>query len=203
MDVSRTSSRTWLPSRAEPRADPRHQAETSESGDMSWAKPNRIPIPQSVSSWAPSGTPSRAQNWASEPSRALSWSPSPQLRPKPSPSHEPGCAESRVASSAEPNCEAPSLELSRASRKPSPATSQIEPRPVSRAEKRAMSQAEQRFGVEPSRAPSQAEPGLEPMAGKRCLSGSDQLWWRKNVFHWLPILNVSKNNILAPNRLTM
>ena len=30
MDASRTSSRTWLPSRAEPRADPRHQAETSE-----------------------------------------------------------------------------------------------------------------------------------------------------------------------------
>ena len=30
MDVSRTSSRTWLPIRAEPRADPKHQAETSE-----------------------------------------------------------------------------------------------------------------------------------------------------------------------------
>ena len=29
-DVGRTSSRTWLPSRAEPRADPKHQAETSE-----------------------------------------------------------------------------------------------------------------------------------------------------------------------------
>ena len=26
MDVSRISSRTWLPSRAEPRADPEHQA---------------------------------------------------------------------------------------------------------------------------------------------------------------------------------
>ena len=29
-DVGRTSSRTWLPSRAEPRADPKHQAEASE-----------------------------------------------------------------------------------------------------------------------------------------------------------------------------
>ena len=63
---------------------------------------------------------------------------------------------------------------------------------MSRAEKRALSQADQRFGAEPSRAPSQAEPGLEPMTGKRSLSGSDQLWWRKIVFRWLPILNVSK-----------
>ena len=38
-----------------------------------------------------------------------------------------------------------------------PGTSQIEPRPVSRAEKRALSQAEQRFGDESNRAPSQAE----------------------------------------------
>ena len=30
MDVGRTSSRTWLPSRAEPRADPKHQAEKSK-----------------------------------------------------------------------------------------------------------------------------------------------------------------------------
>ena len=30
MDVGRTSSRTWLQSRAEPRADPKNQAEASE-----------------------------------------------------------------------------------------------------------------------------------------------------------------------------
>ena len=41
MDVGRASSRTWLPSRAEPRADPKHLAETSEpSWALSQAKPN-------------------------------------------------------------------------------------------------------------------------------------------------------------------
>ena len=30
MDDGRTSSRTWFPIRAEPRANPKHQAETSE-----------------------------------------------------------------------------------------------------------------------------------------------------------------------------
>ena len=30
MDAGRTSSRTWLPSRAEPQADPKHQAETNK-----------------------------------------------------------------------------------------------------------------------------------------------------------------------------
>ena len=61
-----------------------------------------------------------------------------------------------------------SLEQSRASRVP-----------VSRAEKRALSQAEQQSGAEASRPPSQAEPSLEPMARKSGLSGSDQICWRK------------------------
>ena len=41
MDVGRTSRRTWLSSQAEPWADPKHQAETSEpSWALSQAKPN-------------------------------------------------------------------------------------------------------------------------------------------------------------------
>ena len=174
------------------------------------SKPSRAPSRSQAPSrdkWAqlspePSQTESRfpsqslAEPQAESPSRALSWAkPSIKLMqiklsiqpsPKPSPSHEPRCDESRIASRAEPSCDAPSLQLSRSWSKPSRATNQIEPKPVSRAEKRALRQAEHRFGAEPNRAPSQAEPGLEPMTGKSSLSGSDQLWWRKLCFIGFP-----------------
>ena len=64
-----------------------------------------------------------------------------------------------------------------------------------RAEKRALSQVEQRFGAKPNRAPNQVEPGLESMVGKRSLSGSDQVINSGGdffLFHWLVFLNVSK-----------
>ena len=85
-----------------------------------------------------------------------------------------------------PNSEPRRAELRCAEPSAEPGFEQTEPKPVSRAEKRALSQAEHRFGAEPNRAPSQAEPGLEPMTGKSSLSGSDQPWWRKLCFIGFP-----------------
>ena len=127
MDVGPTPSRIWLPSRAEPRANPKHQAETRPSWALSQAKlnPDSPANPQLSPELNPEPSSERAK-----PSIKLI----PESPAGPQAEHEPGCAGSQIASRAEPSCDEPSLELSWA-------TSQIEPRPVSRAEKRALSQA--------------------------------------------------------------
>ena len=178
----------------EPRAGPGFQAEPSPELIPSakprqvslaepWAKPHRIPIP-SQSPAEPRAEPRAGLR--AESSRALSWFPSPQPSPKPSPSHEPGCAESRIASRATMRraLSWAGLRPNRADCRTTYKLNRAEPRVLSWETSSESSRTEIRSRTEPCSEPSRA--------GSRAhgwLKKFKRLWStlvEKMVFHWLP-----------------
>ena len=143
---------------------------SSDSSEPSQTK-SRVASPEPISDLIPSWARAKLR---AVPSRASSWIPSPdpepQAEPEPraemsrTPSSQPSWAQPSQAESGDP---IPDLQC--------PARPKSSRVMESRAEKWALSRAEQRSRAEPILALNQADSCTEPWAGKSGSSGSDQI----------------------------